>query len=237
MITRSDTPLRPTRHAENAILTGILEGKYPPKGVLPAERVLAEQVGVTRPTLRETLQRLSREGWITIRHGKPTEVNDYWKEGGLSLLGTITQYGQFLPVGFIDHLMEFRVALMPAIARQAAACAPEKFESCIEGAANIEDTPLAYTRFDWNLQMKMALFSGNPIYTLILNDFASIYESMAIVYFEMKKARDLSKTFYEKLGHAIREGEDIVEKLTKSVLEQGIDIWNEINESKGEDPC
>ena len=97
MITKSDTPLRPTQHAENIILTAILEGRYPPEGVLPAERVLAEQIGVTRPTLRETLQRLAREGWITIRHGKPTKVNDYWNKGGLSLLGTITQYGQFMP--------------------------------------------------------------------------------------------------------------------------------------------
>lgn len=237
MITRSETPLRPTQHAENIILTAILEGRYPPEGVLPAERILAEQVGVTRPTLRETLQRLAREGWITIRHGKPTKVNDYWNKGGLSLLGTITQYGQFLPAGFINHLMEFRVALMPAIARLAAARDPQKLEDCLKDAADIKDTPLAYTLFDWDLQMKMATFSGNPIYTLILNDFKSIYENMALMYFDMKKARELSKTFYEKLGHAIFDGEEAVEQLTRSVLEQGIDIWNEINELKGENPC
>ena len=27
------------------------------------------------------------------RHGKSTAVNDYWQDGGLSLLSTLAQYG------------------------------------------------------------------------------------------------------------------------------------------------
>ncbi|MGC6744236.1 GntR family transcriptional regulator [Escherichia coli] len=40
---------------------------------LPAERELSELIGVTRTTLREVLQRLARDGWLTIQHGKADE--------------------------------------------------------------------------------------------------------------------------------------------------------------------
>ena len=67
-----DQLLRPTQYAEKVLVTAILDGTYPTGTSLPNERNLAEQIGITRPTLRETLQRLAGEGWIKIHHGKPT---------------------------------------------------------------------------------------------------------------------------------------------------------------------
>ncbi|MDZ7904090.1 MAG: GntR family transcriptional regulator [Rheinheimera sp.] len=46
---------------------------------MPAERELSELIGVTRTTLREVLQRLARDGWKTIQHGKPTKVKNFWE--------------------------------------------------------------------------------------------------------------------------------------------------------------
>ena len=69
-------PVRPNERAEQWLVTAILDGDLPPGSTLPAERTLATQLGVTRPTLREAIQRLARDGWLTIAHGKPTVVND-----------------------------------------------------------------------------------------------------------------------------------------------------------------
>ncbi len=44
----------------------LLDGTYAPGAALPNERSLANEIGVTRPTLCEMLQRLANEGWITI---------------------------------------------------------------------------------------------------------------------------------------------------------------------------
>ncbi|VEI44878.1 fatty acid metabolism regulator [Actinobacillus equuli] len=41
---------------------------------------------MTRTTLREVLQRLARDGWLHIQHGKPTRVNDVWETAGPILL-------------------------------------------------------------------------------------------------------------------------------------------------------
>ena len=56
----------PTQHVEKYLVTALLDGTYAPGAALPSERSLANEIGVTRPTLRETLQRLANEGWITI---------------------------------------------------------------------------------------------------------------------------------------------------------------------------
>lgn len=44
-------------------------GEYPPGSRLPAERVLAEKLNVSRPTVREALIALEVEGWVEIRGG------------------------------------------------------------------------------------------------------------------------------------------------------------------------
>jgi DNA-binding GntR family transcriptional regulator len=53
------TAPKPADLAENRLLDAILDGSFPINSNLPPERDLATQLGVTRPTLREALQRLS----------------------------------------------------------------------------------------------------------------------------------------------------------------------------------
>ncbi len=43
-------------------------------GQLPGERLLADQLGVSRPTLRAALLQLQNEGLLAIQHGRPTAI-------------------------------------------------------------------------------------------------------------------------------------------------------------------
>ena len=80
----------PAGFAEEYIVESIWSGRFPPGTILPAERELSELIGVTRTTLREVLQRLARDGWLTIQHGKPTKVNNFWETSGLNIAGSQT---------------------------------------------------------------------------------------------------------------------------------------------------
>lgn len=53
---------RPAEQAERQLIQEILNGVFPADSALPPERALAGMLGVTRPTLREVLQRLARDG-------------------------------------------------------------------------------------------------------------------------------------------------------------------------------
>jgi DNA-binding IscR family transcriptional regulator len=45
---------------------------------LPAERVLAEQFGVSRPSLREAIQKLAAKGLLVSRQGGGNYVVESW---------------------------------------------------------------------------------------------------------------------------------------------------------------
>ncbi|MBT4090247.1 MAG: GntR family transcriptional regulator, partial [Deltaproteobacteria bacterium] len=90
--------LRPKAYAINRIICRILDDTYAAGSVLPAERTLADEIGITRQTLREVLQRLEGEGWITIQHGKPTLINDYWQEGGQGIFSSIARFAEEIPL-------------------------------------------------------------------------------------------------------------------------------------------
>lgn len=80
----------PAGFAEEYIIESIWNNRFPLIDS-PAERELSELIGVTRTTLREVLQRLARDGWLTIQHGKPTKVNNFWETSGLNILETLAR--------------------------------------------------------------------------------------------------------------------------------------------------
>ena len=52
-----------------ALLAGIVTGRYPAERNLPSERELARTLGASRPTLRDATRRLSEWRLIDVRHG------------------------------------------------------------------------------------------------------------------------------------------------------------------------
>lgn len=226
MIPRA-TPQRPSEYVESALVDAILEGRYPPGSCLPGERQLAAQLGVTRPTLREAIQRLTRDGWLTVAHGKATAVNDFWSEGGLNVLGKLVEHPANLPGDFIGQLLEVRLHLAPAYTRAAVERASPQIAGFLVDQARLGDDPAAYARFDWLLHHRLTVCSGNPIYTLILNGFRGFYEEVARRYFAPAEARALSADFYRQLGDVAAEADGLAaETLCRRVMEASLELWH-----------
>lgn len=64
---RNDAPI--WQQIYDHLLTQIITGSLRPGGQLPGEHHLAQSLGVTRPTLRQALHQLQREGHLTARKG------------------------------------------------------------------------------------------------------------------------------------------------------------------------
>lgn len=227
-------PLRPARHAKRRLIAAILDGTYPQGAWLPSERVLAEKLGITRPTVREALHRLEAEGWITIRHGRPTMVNNYWETGGLALLGTLVSHSDLVPARLIMHLLDFRLIMLPPVAGAAADKAPGALLDFLSERRLLSESGGRFAEYDWRLQIRMARLSQNPVYSMILNDFHSIFYAMAGFYFSHQQAREASMRFYEELYFAVHEGCARVEQVVRKAMEQSIDIWKQITPSTTE---
>ncbi len=225
-MTTWDMPLRPAELVEKRLITAILDDQFPINSNLPPERDLAERLGVTRPTLREALQRLARDGWVDIRHGKSTRVRDYWHEGNLAVLGAIARHQDHLPPDFVPNLLQVRLLMAPAYARLAIKRSAKTIVQLLQDYGDLPDTPEAFARADWNLHQRLSIESGNAIFTLILNGFRDLYPAMAARYFASAKARARSRRFYVDLLKAAQANDPAkAERVTQQVMQDSIDLW------------
>jgi GntR family negative regulator for fad regulon and positive regulator of fabA len=227
MAIRKVSVLKTAEQIERSIVTAILDGDLPAGSSLPSERDLAGQLGVTRPTLRETLKQLAKEGWINIQHGRPTVVADYWQEGGLGVLKTLAKHGDIISPELIGHLLEFRASLHPVIAAAAARRGPREMLELLSQAPNLADQAREYADFDWRLQVLMADLSGNPIYRLIINDFAGAFSVLARFYFKEPEQRRRSRSYYQALAKALKTGRS-VEKVVRDAMEESAQVWQKL---------
>jgi len=222
---------KPAEIAEKRLLEAILSSHFPINSNLPGERELAVQIGVTRPTLRETLQRLARDGWLDIQHGKPTRIRDFWREGNLAVLSILAQFPTKLPPDFIVHLLELRVLLAPAYAQQALSAAPHEITSLLENYTDLEDNPAVYAKADWELHTQLTQWSTNPVFRLLLNGFQKLYILMGEHYFAFPQCRRHSQNFYQALHKCARRGADRAGGLlTRRVMEESLALWQKMQE-------
>lgn len=221
-----DSIQKPAGIAERRLLEAILSGHFAVNSYLPGERELAEQIGVTRPTLRESLQRLARDGWLEIQHGKPTRVRDFWLEGNMGVLSTLAQMPSRQSPDFVTYLLELRVLLAPTYTRQAMETASSEIADLLVTYSSLEDTAQAYAHADWELHRLLTLRAVNPIFRLLLNSFQNLYEVMGGLYFVSAENRNHSRTFYEELFTcARRNASHKAESLTRLVMEKSLALW------------
>ena len=221
----------PAGFAEEYIVDSIWTGRFPPGSLLPAERELSELIGVTRTTLREVLQRLSRDGWLTIQHGKPTKVNDFWETAGLNVLVTMARLDQAGIPKLVDQLLSARTNVSVIYIRAALKNSAERAIEVLQEATALDDTAEAYSAFDYRLHHQLAFASGNPIYVLILNGFKDLYSRVGKVYFQDENARRLADAHYrELLELATNRAHDQVMTSIRNYGGRTAKLWIELRE-------
>ena len=221
----------PAGFAEQYIVESIWNGGFPPGSILPAERELSELIGVTRTTLREVLQRLARDGWLTIKHGKPTKVNNFWETSSLNILETLAQLDQDGIPDLVDNLLSARTNVSAIYIRGAIKNNPEKAIELLSAYTDVEDNGEAFAEFDYRLNKELAIASGNSIYLLILNGFRGLYSRIGSLYFTHTKGREISRAYYQKLIDLAKENsfDDSVFAVRMYGIESG-KLWLELKE-------
>src|SRR3954470_12088201 len=115
VLTAEFTPVRRSSAATEAIRAiqeMIVDGRLAPGQRLPAERELSEMLGISRPTLRETIRSLVSLNILESRHGSGTYVAAL---DPATLLEPL-QFVMSLRGRTLDELFEARLLIEPALA-------------------------------------------------------------------------------------------------------------------------
>lgn len=226
----------PASFAEEYIVESIWSGRFPPGTILPAERELSELIGVTRTTLREVLQRLARDGWLTIQHGKPTKVNNYWETCSLNILEALARLDPANTQDLIDNLLAARTNVSAVFIRGAIKQNPEKTIEIISRHANVPEDGAAFAVFDYQMNHDLAFASNNNVYVLLMNGFKAMYSRIGSYYFSNPKARELARALYTDLIDLAQNNDSrsVPARIRQYGIESG-KIWSEIREDMPSD--
>lgn len=213
---------------ERKLIRLILTNHFTPGSFLPSERELASNFDVGRPTVREAIQRLERDGWVQVQRGHPARVNNYWKKGNLYTLVNIFRNTEPISDDLVKALMELRAVITPVYMRDALEAHPTLIYKRVSMYQGLADDPEAFARFDWELQKDLASLSTNPLYLLLLNSFDSIYIPFAERYFQSPVTRQHSLSFYKDLSKLSKRGDaKKVEQVTREVMWGSIRLWEQ----------
>ena len=160
---------------------GLIErGELRPGDRLPAERDLAVQIGVSRPTVRAGLRALSAMGVVRSRHGSGTYIPD-----GPPTLGSE-------PLSFLAALHGFtreemyearRILEVGAAGLAAERATADQVATMAEEVASLFASmadPQGFLRHDIEFHRAVAAASGNPI-------VASLVEMVSALYYERRR--------------------------------------------------
>lgn len=227
------TEKKPPSDIENALIKLILDGELVPGDKLPGERTLCTRFGVTRPTLREALTRLQRDGWVRIQHGKPTVISNFKETGGLNVLSALAEHRD-QSLEFVEHLLEVRTLLAPTYVRAAYAEAPDSVSVLLQNRPRLNDIASIFAHYDWKLHHGLSLCGPNPVYTFILNGFRSLSMKMGTLYFSSEAGQRLSLNFYNQLEEALNAKDpDKAYRVTQETMQKSLIMWQEAMKERG----
>ena len=214
------------------IIEKIQTGELKPGDALPAERILAEEFGISRPALREVLKALSLLGITVSVHGGANYI-------AADLRNCLTEPLSILFQMYnskIQDALQLRGALESKAAFLAAQnCTPLDAAELQLIIAKLDSTQDEKVRgdLDRDLHMKIAQISANPLILSVLNASAQLTENMitGIRSYFMKKNNDAPEidSQHTRLVHAITDKDaPLAEKIMNEHIHTIERLLNEI---------
>jgi GntR family transcriptional repressor for pyruvate dehydrogenase complex len=212
------TPLAPQRAAR--IATQLMElidlQKLIPGDKLPAERQLAELLAVSRPSIREALHILQAQGFVSIRHGQGTFVQEPVVAQELRASVMTKTHG-------LNELFDAREVLEVPASKWAAEKASKEDIRLLRATLNQIDTITAIEPIDFDqLQALDAKFhltivgiAGNRFINQTLNVLQDVMKMSMETTLRLPGRSEISRNEHNEILKAIENGNgELASKLT-----------------------
>jgi len=184
----------------------IEKGLVRPGDKLPAERDLAVQIGVSRPTVRVGLRALAAMGIVESRHGSGTYIPDGPPALGSQSLSLLAALHGFTREEMYDAR---RVLEVGAAGMAAEHATPDQLATIADEVTNLFatlDDPLVFLVHDIRFHRAVADASGNPIIAALVEMVSALYYDRRRETAELASDRDLREAaeLHRRIYQAIR---------------------------------
>lgn len=207
------TPVRRrsiTDDVVDRLLNGVVDGSMPPGETLLSERRMAEALGVSRPAVREALNRIAAMGLVDIRQGGATVVNDLRRRGGLDLLPRLLVRGGEIDIAVARSILEARLWNGPKVAELAARRAPSGTADALFAVVDrlaSDDDPVRRQRVALDFWDVVVDGADSITFQLMFNTLRTSYEPMLDALAVVMAAEVSEVERYRAIAGAIRRGD------------------------------
>ncbi len=192
------------------LLGEVVDGELTAGDSLPSERRLAEVLGVSRPAVREALQRLSQAQLIEVRHGGSTTVRDFRTSAGLDLLPRLLVRHGVLDPAVARSILQARQSIAPTVAALAASAGgPAAAEGLRTALERLESAPDSESRQHAALGFwdRVVDAADSIVFRLLFNSLRAAYEPVISALGPVMAAEVDNLAGYRALTEAVLAGD------------------------------
>jgi GntR family transcriptional regulator, transcriptional repressor for pyruvate dehydrogenase complex len=200
----------------------VLNGSLKPGDQLPAERDLAQRLGVSRTAVREAVKTLREKGLVEAYSGRGTFITNGTSQAARQSFDLMIKVGQ---QEGSHHLTDLRVILEPGIAALAAARVQEEDLAAMREAVALMDrsqkNPAAYIEADLDFHLALAEAAGNPLILSLIDSIVGLLRAERIKIFNIEGGPQRGQVHHKRILAAVeRRDSEMARSAMRAHLEQ-----------------
>jgi GntR family transcriptional repressor for pyruvate dehydrogenase complex len=200
----------------------VLNGSLKPGDQLPAERELAQHLGVSRTAVREAVKALREKGLVEAYSGRGTFITDGTTHAARQSFDLMVKIGQ---QEGSTHLAELRLILEPGIAALAAERIEDEHLAAMREAVVVMDRAQkdreAYIEADLDFHLALAEAAGNPLILSLIDSIVGLLREQRIRIFNVEGGPQRGQSHHKRILEAIeRHDPELARSAMRSHLEQ-----------------
>ncbi len=204
------------------IEASVLNGTLKPGDQLPAERELAQRLGVSRTAVREAVKALREKGLVEAYSGRGTFITDGTSQAARQSFDLMVKIGQQEGA---PHLAELRLILEPGIAALAAARVEEEDLAAMREAVAVMDRsqndPAAYIEADLDFHLALAEAAANPLILSLIDSIVGLLREQRIKIFNVEGGPQRGQVHHKRILEAMeRRDPEMARSAMRAHLEQ-----------------
>ncbi|MGB2602280.1 MAG: FadR/GntR family transcriptional regulator [Candidatus Sulfotelmatobacter sp.] len=182
----------------------VLNGSLKPGDQLPAERELAQRLGVSRTAVREAVKALREKGLVEAYSGRGTFITDGTTHAARQSFDLMVKIGQ---QESSTHLAELRLILEPGIAALAAERIEEEYLAAMREAVAVMDRaqkdPAAYIEADLDFHLALAEAVANPLILSLIDSIVGLLREQRIKIFNVEGGPQRGQVHHKRILEAM----------------------------------